>query len=416
MKVQHTRDFGALVVIEGETYDDASAHAQQAAGRAGPDLRPPVRRLRHHGRPGHHRPGDAGRRSGPGGPAGADRRRRADQRRGHGRQGGQARHPHHRLRAGHVSVVHRQDARRRGPLRRPDHRRGHRGQAGRRTDLRRRPAADRRRAAAGGAAHRTGRGPVLQCREDHRRGGRRGLAGGAAGLSRAVPRQEVRPDPVRRQYRHAPAGLGPDPRTGARPAPGLAAHRRRRPPRACCRPWPASSARWAPTSSRSTTTAWPWTCPPRARSSTSPSKPATPSTPRTSWTPCARRATRPAPMPVMRFRRPSWPSSATMPYLWASPSGAGSTTTMLPPFWSWAATAWARAGGGRHQHVGQHHRERLVADHVAGAPHRVAQAQRGHLADEAHLARLRQVAADVGRMSVLPLASRMRPRSRVASK
>src|SRR3954470_12818319 len=29
VKVQHTRDFGANVVIEGETYDDASAHAHK---------------------------------------------------------------------------------------------------------------------------------------------------------------------------------------------------------------------------------------------------------------------------------------------------------------------------------------------------------------------------------------------------
>jgi threonine dehydratase len=93
VKVQHTRDFGATVVIEGETYDDANAHARKLQRRAGPDLRPPVRRLRHHGRPGHDRPGDAGRRARPGGPARADRRRRPDQRRGHGGQGGQARHP-----------------------------------------------------------------------------------------------------------------------------------------------------------------------------------------------------------------------------------------------------------------------------------------------------------------------------------
>ncbi len=55
-----------------------------------------------------------------------------------------------------------------------------------------------------------------------------------------------------------------------------------------------------------------------------------------------------------------------------------------------------RLGQGRnagvHHHVGQDHRKGLVADDVAGAPHRVAQAQGLHLAHEAHLAGARQFA------------------------
>ncbi len=43
------------------------------------------------------------------------------------------------------------------------------------------------------------------------------------------------------------------------------------------------------------------------------------------------------------------------------------------------------------QHVGQQHREGLVADDLAGAPHRVAEAEGGLLPGEARLPRLRQV-------------------------
>ena len=50
-----------------------------------------------------------------------------------------------------------------------------------------------------------------------------------AGLSGAVPRQEGRADPHRRQHRPPPAGLGADPRAGARAAAGVAALHRRRP-------------------------------------------------------------------------------------------------------------------------------------------------------------------------------------------
>jgi threonine dehydratase len=81
--------------------------------------------------------------------------------------------------------------------------------------------------AARGAVLRARGRALLQCREDrHRRGRRRG-PGRAAGLSGAVPRQGVRPDHHRRQHRPAPAGLGADPRTGARAEAGLATHHRR---------------------------------------------------------------------------------------------------------------------------------------------------------------------------------------------
>ncbi len=79
----------------------------------------------------------------------------------------------------------------------------------------------------------------------------------------------VRPDHHRRQYRPAPAGLGADPRAGARPAAGLPAHHRRRPAGPAGAPCPRRSANWAATSSRWRTIAWRWTCRPRARSSTS---------------------------------------------------------------------------------------------------------------------------------------------------
>ena len=51
---------------------------------------------------------------------------------------------------------------------------------------------------------------------------------------------------------------------------------------------------------------------------------------------------------------------------------------------------------GHHQHVRQHDGEGLVADDVPGAPDGVTQAQGRHLAHEAHLAGLGQVATDVG--------------------
>ena len=50
------------------------------------------------------------------------------------------------------------------------------------------------------------------------------------------------------------------------------------------------------------------------------------------------------------------------------------------------------ARGVQHQFVGQHDRERLVADDVAGTPHRVAEAERRLLAGETHGAGLGLVA------------------------
>jgi threonine dehydratase len=61
--------------------------------------------------------------------------------------------------------------------------------SGRQAHLRHRPAADRRRAAARGAVLRARHRPLLQCREDGHRRRRGGVAGRAAGLSRTVPRQ-----------------------------------------------------------------------------------------------------------------------------------------------------------------------------------------------------------------------------------
>jgi hypothetical protein len=60
-----------------------------------------------------------------------------------------------------------------------------------------------------------------------------------------------------------------------------------------------------------------------------------------------------------------------------------------------------------HQHVGEQQRERLAADELARAPHRVAQTQRQLLAGEARRARRRQVARQ--RLQIgAPLALRQR--------
>ena len=116
------------------------------------------------------------------------------------------------------------------PVRRPDHRRGHRGQGGGRADLRRRPAADRRRAAA--------RGAVLRARPS------RSTATSRRPWPRAPARRRwPRCWPIRSGSAGKKCGLiitggNIDPRllasvltreTGARPAAGLAAHHRRRP-------------------------------------------------------------------------------------------------------------------------------------------------------------------------------------------
>jgi len=59
------------------------------------------------------------------------------------------------------------------------------------------------------------------------------------------------------------------------------------------------------------------------------------------------------------------------------------------------------AGGVLHQHVGQQQRERLVADDVTRAPHRVAEAERRLLAREAGLACGGQVARELFELGVL---------------
>ena len=147
--------------------------ARHAAARgARPHLRASLRRRGRDGRPGLHRPGDARGRARPGGAAGADRRRRPDLGRRHGRQGAQPQYPRDRHRAGDVPLVHSPHARRQRPLRRPDHCRGHRGEGGGQAHLPGGATADRGRAAARGTVFRAGRGPLLQRRKD-RGGGRR---------------------------------------------------------------------------------------------------------------------------------------------------------------------------------------------------------------------------------------------------
>jgi hypothetical protein len=83
VKVDAVRALGGEVVLHGDSYSDAYEHALAAAGRAGPDLRAPVRRPRRDRRPGHHRHGDPAPAPGAAGRGvRGHRRRRADQRRG----------------------------------------------------------------------------------------------------------------------------------------------------------------------------------------------------------------------------------------------------------------------------------------------------------------------------------------------
>mgnify|MGYP003694199867 CR=1 FL=1 len=66
----------------------------------------------------------------------------------------------------------------------------------------------------------------------------------------------------------------------------------------------------------------------------------------------------------------------------------------LPPLLLIGLDHVRQAGLGRVvQHVGQQQRERLVADDLARAPHRVAEPERVLLAGEAGLARPRQLGA-----------------------
>ena len=63
VKVEKTAQFGAKVVLEGDSVDDAVGVRAHDRGRARPDLRPSLRRSADHRGPGHDRAGDAGRRA-----------------------------------------------------------------------------------------------------------------------------------------------------------------------------------------------------------------------------------------------------------------------------------------------------------------------------------------------------------------
>ena len=226
-KVEHTRAFGAEVVLEGEVYDDADAHARELCAARGlvfvhpfddwdvmagqgtialemledqPDLEilpVPI--------------GGGGLIAGVATAArGAEERHRGD------RGGG-----------GDVPLLHRAHEEPALQDRRPDHRRRHRGEGGGRPHLRHGAPADRRRGAGRGAVSGTGRRALRQRGEDRGRGAGAASLGRAPGASRTLPRAQVRPDPLRRQHRHAPPRQRADARAGARAADGEPAHHRR---------------------------------------------------------------------------------------------------------------------------------------------------------------------------------------------
>ena len=201
VKVQQTRDFGAEVVLDGETYEDASARAQALCDERDLIFVHPFN--------------DVDVMAGQGTiamemledapdldilpvPIG-----------GGGLIAGVATAAKHVK--PEISVVGVEPAsfpsftaRMRGlgaHYRRPDHRRGHPGQAGRRPHLRDRPPPDRPSAAGRGAIAGTRHRPLLQRREDRLRRRRRGLARRADRAPRYVPWQEGRPHPHRRQHR-----------------------------------------------------------------------------------------------------------------------------------------------------------------------------------------------------------------------
>ena len=60
VKVEHTRKHGAEVILHGEDFDEAKAHALALERSARPHPRASLRRREGHRRAGHHRPGDAG--------------------------------------------------------------------------------------------------------------------------------------------------------------------------------------------------------------------------------------------------------------------------------------------------------------------------------------------------------------------
>ena len=69
-----------------------------------------------------------------------------------------------------------------------------------------------------------------------------------------------------------------------------------------------------------------------------------------------------------------------------------------------------------HDHVGQQQRERLVADEVARAPDRMAEAERRLLAGEAGLARRRLQPLQPGELLVLPRCASVSSSSNCMSK
>jgi threonine dehydratase len=60
VKVMQTEVLGGKVVLHGESFDEAYAHARQLEGRTGADIHPPVRRSARRRRAGHGRAGNAG--------------------------------------------------------------------------------------------------------------------------------------------------------------------------------------------------------------------------------------------------------------------------------------------------------------------------------------------------------------------
>ena len=92
IKVTQTEGHGANVVLHGERFDDAYAHARELEAERGLCLRPSVRRCRGDGRGGHGRAGDARGCAGPRHAGHPDRRRRADFGHRDRRQGAEARH------------------------------------------------------------------------------------------------------------------------------------------------------------------------------------------------------------------------------------------------------------------------------------------------------------------------------------
>ena len=127
-KVEHTRHFGAEVIMHGESYDDANAYAREI--RAARDLvfvHPfdDLDVIAGQGTVALEMLEDAPELEVLAIPIGGGR---PDLGHGHGGQGDPAGHRHRRGGGGHVPVLHRPRARLSAQYRRPDHRRGHRGE------------------------------------------------------------------------------------------------------------------------------------------------------------------------------------------------------------------------------------------------------------------------------------------------